>query len=101
MKFKNLKSRFIYFRFKEKYHPDDSKTHKKVKEAFLRERFSAWKKLYDAGMLNGVTFDLENDQKLSKMLDAAIMVMENVSLTDIEAFMNDGKGQQENKKTGE
>jgi uncharacterized protein YbcC (UPF0753/DUF2309 family) len=91
----------FYFRFKEKYHPDESKTHKKVKEAFLRERFAAWKKLHEADMLKDVVFDLEHDQKLAKALDAAIMVMENIALSDIEAFMNDGKSTQpETKKTG-
>lgn len=77
--------------FKEKYHPEESKNHKKIKEAFLRERFAAWKKLHEADMLKNVVFDLENDQKLAKALDAAIMVMENIALSDIEAFMNDGK----------
>lgn len=52
-------------------------------------------------MLKNVVFDLENDQKLAKALDAAIMVMENIALSDIEAFMNDGKSSNaEAKKSG-
>ena len=70
----------------------------------MRERFAAWKKLHEAEMLKDVVFDLEHDSKLAKCLDAAIMVMENNALNDIEAFMNDGKGnnteETEAKKSG-
>lgn len=76
--------------FKEKYHPEQSQTALKVHETFLRERFSAWKKLNDAGCTKNVTFDLENDGKLAKLLDAAIMLMESNTLEDCQTFLSDG-----------
>lgn len=78
--------------FRQLYHPEDSKIYQVERETFLRERFHAWKQLYDENLFNNLYVDLESQNKIAKILDAVIMVLEGNTVDDVVNFVNDGSG---------
>jgi len=76
--------------FREKYHPDDSNTQRKLRETFVRQRFFAWKKLYDTKKMQQIVFDMEHQSDVEKFMNSFIMLLEDCTIEEVSDYINDG-----------
>lgn len=74
----------FFFRFKLKYHPEDSIKRKEECKAALEKRIDVFMKFIDEGKMNGIAIDGDQSDALIKLLDSVVIFLEGGSEFDIQ-----------------
>ena len=67
---------FILFRFKLKYHPEDSVKRKDECKAALEKRIDVFSRFLDEARFKGITIDGDQSDVLVKLLDSVVIFLE-------------------------
>ena len=65
-----------FFRFKLKYHPEDSSKRKEEQKASLHNRVEVFNKFLKQGKFDNVTVDNDQSDSIVKLLDSVVILLE-------------------------
>ncbi len=68
-----VQNRF-FFRFRLKYHPDDSVKQKELHKANVAKRFEVFQELQSKGWIDKARLDYNNGRHLIKLMDARMSI---------------------------
>lgn len=73
-------------RFKEKYHPDESGKRDLEHQKAVKWRAAIFKKLVEDGSVDDCSLDLQNEQRIIRLLDSAVIFLEGGNKDDLKAL---------------
>ena len=74
----------FWYRFKLKYHPEDSTKRKEECKAALEKRIDVFIKFMDEDKLNTISIDGDQSDTLVKLLDSVVIYLEGGSELDLQ-----------------
>ncbi|XP_077976015.1 serrate RNA effector molecule homolog [Styela clava] len=80
--------------FKEKYHPEESTKREEEHQKAVKWRAEIFNTLVEKGFLKDLCLDLLNEEKIVKMLDSAVIFMEDGSDEDLKVLERSGEDNQ-------
>lgn len=86
----------LSFRFKVKYHPEEKPQRDAEQQAAVNKRLEVFNKLLDSGLIDSTSVDVENSDKITRILNSAVIYLEGG--TDFDLQVLDLKEEDETKK---
>ncbi len=75
------------YRFKLKYHPEDSVKRREELRNMLLKRIDVFVDFFGKGKFNGVSIDGDQSEQLIKVLDSVVIMLEGGSEADLQVWI--------------
>ena len=74
------------FRFKLKYHPEDSAKRREEQRSALKRRIEVYQKFLNEGKIDAVTVDQDQSDSMVRLLDSVVILLEGGTDFDLQAL---------------
>ena len=75
-----------FFRFKLKYHPEDSAKRREEQRSALKRRIEVYQKFLNEGKIDAVTVDQDQSDSMVRLLDSVVILLEGGTDFDLQAL---------------